>query len=145
MLGNAEIPENRFDYLILLSGIEPQRTILEDALMEVFKNSEKKIVLVRGTNNAKELSSKIIRVIDIAFGDELKEWIVNSETVICRSGYSTLMDLFLLNKKNIILVPTPGQSEQEYLAEYWKINFEAIVYEQSSLVLNFKIHSPLVQ
>ncbi|NCA79262.1 MAG: glycosyl transferase, partial [Sphingobacteriia bacterium] len=50
---------------------------------------------------------------------ELQQLIVNAPTVICRSGYSTLMDLMTLGKK-AVLIPTPGQTEQEYLAENLK-------------------------
>ncbi len=48
---------------------------------------------------------------------ELQQLIVNAPTVICRSGYSTLMDLMTLGKK-AVLIPTPGQTEQEYLAKH---------------------------
>jgi len=132
--------QNKFDYLILLSGVEPQRTILEKICLRVFKHSHKKIVLVRGSNITAKNSSQNISVIDFVAGDELKDLILHAETVICRSGYSTLMDLCLLNKKQIILIPTPGQTEQEYLANYWKANFGATVFVQKNFAKNFKIH-----
>lgn len=132
--------QNRVDYLILLSGVEPQRTILEKKCLSIFKHSNKKIVLVRGSKLEGKISSQNISVIDFACGDELKELILHAETVICRSGYSTLMDLYILNKKKLILVPTPGQTEQEYLANYWKNNFGATVFEQKNFVKNFRIH-----
>jgi len=47
--------------------------------------------------------------------EELNEVILNSEIIICRPGYSTIMDLITLNKK-AFFIPTPGQTEQEYLA-----------------------------
>ena len=49
--------------------------------------------------------------------EELIRIITKSEIIVCRSGYSSVMDLFLLKKK-AVLVPTPGQTEQEYLAKY---------------------------
>ena len=55
--------------------------------------------------------------------EELKKLILSSKKIICRSGYSTLMDMHLLGKKELVLIPTPGQSEQEYLADYWKQKF----------------------
>jgi UDP-N-acetylglucosamine transferase subunit ALG13 len=110
------------DYLILLSGEEPQRSILEELLLKKFRNSEKKIVLVRGTN-LKKRPVTTVEVIDFAYGETLLKLIVNAKTVICRSGYSTLMDLHLLNKRDLILIPTPGQTEQEYLASYWQQKF----------------------
>lgn len=127
----------KIDYLILLSGIEPQRTILENKLVEKFKDSEKKIVLVRGSKTELELSNTNMQVFNFVFGVELKNLIVNAETVICRSGYSTLMDLHILDKRKIILIPTPGQTEQEYLAKYWNGKFGTGVCEQKK-VSSFK-------
>jgi uncharacterized protein (TIGR00661 family) len=123
----------KIDYLLLLSGIEPQRSRLEALLLEQFRNSGKQVVLVRGSGQATPLPEIGIKIIDFAAGDELCRLIVNSETVICRSGYSTLMDLHLLNKKKLILIPTPGQTEQEYLSEYWKEKFNATCCLQKNL------------
>ncbi len=52
-------------------------------------------------------------------GTELSGILVNADHVICRSGYSSVMDLIALGK-DAILVPTPGQTEQEYLADFLK-------------------------
>ncbi len=123
----------KIDYLILLSGVEPQRSILENRLIQQFSNSTKKIVLVRGTEIVLKLKPKNMIVYDFISGQELKTIIVNSEIIFSRSGYSTLMDLHLLNKKNLILIPTPGQTEQEYLANYWKRNFSAQFFNQNEI------------
>jgi uncharacterized protein (TIGR00661 family) len=136
----TQTSQDKFDYLILLSGVEPQRTILENQCLAVFEKSNGKVVLVRGTKYAKIISSENVVIKNFVFGDELKDLVVNAKTVICRSGYSTLMDLCLLNKKKMILIPTPGQTEQEYLANYWKTNFGATVFEQKNFVKYFKIH-----
>ena len=83
-------------------------------------------MVVRGTT--KELKSfinKNVIVFDMPTAKELSQLILNATTIICRSGYSTLMDLQHLQKKNYIFVPTPGQDEQEYLAKYWNEKFEA--------------------
>ena len=124
---------DRSDYLILLSGVEPQRTILENSLIDKFKFSNKKITLVRGSDTEAKIENKNISVINFAYGAELKTLILNAETIICRSGYSTLMDLNFLKKEKLILVPTPGQTEQKYLAQYWKEKFNAKVYLQDQL------------
>ncbi len=125
--------QEKYDLLILLSGVEPQRTILENKLIEKFKDSSKKIILVRGSDSEFHAINKNISVFNFAFDGELKKIILNAGTVICRSGYSTLMDLYLLNKKKIILIPTPGQTEQEYLAKYWKGKFGANVCMQNTI------------
>ena len=124
---------DRSDYLILLSGVEPQRTILENSLIDKFKFSNKKITLVRGSDTEVKIENKNISVINFAYGAELKKLILSAETIICRSGYSTLMDLNFLKKEKLILVPTPGQTEQKYLAQYWKEKFNAKVYLQDQL------------
>ncbi|MES2133757.1 MAG: glycosyltransferase [Bacteroidota bacterium] len=121
-----------FDYLVLLSGVEPQRSILEEKLCEKMKVSSKKICLVRGTNVPfKFVLPKNVEVIDLPNALQLAQCIRNAETVICRSGYSTLMDLHSFNKEKLVLIPTPGQSEQLYLANYWQEKFKVHVVFQS--------------
>jgi hypothetical protein len=122
-----------FDYLILLSGAEPQRSVLEEKLWEAFRHTEKKVTLVRGTLKSLNANPGHIQVINLPDAKTLPQLISAADTVICRSGYSTLMDMHLLKKKNLILVPTPGQSEQFYLAAYWKKNYGASVIYQEGL------------
>ena len=126
--------ENQYDYLCLISGPEPLRNDLEKALIKKANQSDKRICFVRGTT--KELKSfinKNVIVFDMPPAKELSQLILNATTIICRSGYSTLMDLQHLQKKNYIFVPTPGQDEQEYLAKYWNEKFEAKVVRQKDL------------
>ena len=103
----------------LLSGPEPQRTKLEvDVLKLVDKNSNHNFILIRGTNNGDNLSKKEnLSIINLASTQDVNDILCQSKLVICRSGYSTLMDLYTLDRKAII-IPTIGQTEQEYLAEY---------------------------
>ncbi len=120
---------DKYEYLCLLSGPEPLRSELERTLIDKANKSDKSICIVRGTN--KELRSfvnKNINTINTPSAIELSNLIINSKTIVCRSGYSTLMDLHHLNKQNCILIPTPGQEEQEYLAKFWsaKSGFKVI-------------------
>ena len=120
--------------MFLLSGPEPQRTNLENTLIEIANKTTKKIALVRGTNQT--LKVKILNHItlyDLPDAEILSQLITHAETIICRSGYSTLMDLHHLQKTKLILIPTPSQTEQEYLAKYWKVKFGAKVVTQSQL------------
>lgn len=107
------------DYvLILLSGPEPQRTMLADKLWEQAKMLMRRIVFVEGREGITRTdASPLIRHIALAGGEQLQSLIEEAALVICRSGYSTLMDLALLGKQ-AVLIPTPGQTEQEYLARY---------------------------
>lgn len=104
--------------LVLLSGPEPQRTILEKSILTQLKEYVIPAVFVRGLpGTVKNLDvPKEIGVHNYLAGEALEQVINQSDLVICRSGYSTIMELLPLGKK-CILIPTPGQTEQEYLAK----------------------------
>ena len=108
----------QYDYLLLLSGPEPQRTILEELLLKEFEESPAKILLIRGVIEENSRPSKManIDIENYRYGRELEEAINSSEVVISRSGYTSILDLAKLEKK-AFFIPTPGQFEQEYLAE----------------------------
>jgi uncharacterized protein (TIGR00661 family) len=125
--------KRNIDILILLSGPEPQRSILEEILLEKFKDCRKNIELVRGTIKARNKKYSDIIIHDFLKGKDLKSLITSARLIICRSGYSTLMDLHLLGKKNLILIPTPGQTEQEYLAQHWSVHFGARTLPQREI------------
>jgi len=109
--------------LILLSGPEPQRSIFENLLLQQVENFKGKILFVRGLpGNIHTAPATQTCKANIIFkthlpAEELCDAIQQSEMVLCRSGYTTIMDLIKLQQK-AILVPTPGQPEQEYLADY---------------------------
>ena len=109
------------DLLILLSGPEPQRTIFENILLKQLKNNSQAVVLVRGLPLEKKtiIASENLKIINHLSAGELSKYIQQSKWILARAGYSTIMDLAALQKK-AILVPTPGQGEQEYLAKYLK-------------------------
>jgi|NOAtaT_7_FD_contig_123_17932_length_4951_multi_4_in_2_out_0_4 uncharacterized protein (TIGR00661 family) len=117
-LNKREIPVE-YDYLILLSGPEPQRTRLEERLRQQAGQLPHQILLVQGrTDVEKRMETKgNLSVVSYLTSEELETTIAKSGFVICRSGYSTLLDLAACGKR-ALLIPTPGQTEQEYLAEY---------------------------
>lgn len=130
--------EEGIDYLILLSGVEPQRGLLEEALCMAFRHTKKKVVFVRGSNTtATSTFPEHARVVNLADAAGLSQLIADAKTIVCRSGYSSLMDLHSFQKKQLVLVPTPGQPEQEYLARHWNTRFGADVLEQAR-VANWK-------
>ena len=109
-----------YKYLVILSGPEPQRSILEDVLLKEFKNTKSEILFIRGVISEETFESpQNIKVKNYLFGNDLENAINSSEIIISRSGYTTLMDLSKLKKK-AFFIPTPGQPEQEYLAERMK-------------------------
>jgi uncharacterized protein (TIGR00661 family) len=113
---DVEPEEKEIDKLFVLSGPEPQRTIFEELVCKQIANSKDRVTVVRGTSN-KRKQDYSFSVYDLLSSEELLSLIIKSEIIVCRSGYSSVMDLISLNKK-AILIPTPGQTEQEYLAEY---------------------------
>lgn len=106
------------DILIVLSGPEPQRSLLEERLIEKLKDVPKRIVLVRGKVEDVQTTGKTgnITVHNFKKAKALEDLILKSDFIIARSGYTTLMDLAMLDK-NALFIPTPGQTEQEYLAQ----------------------------
>jgi predicted glycosyltransferase len=75
--------------------------------------------------------------------DDINELMCKSEVVIARSGYSTIMDLRKLNKK-AILIPTPGQTEQEYLAGFHGNSDQFEFIEEKNLTID-KVQDALDQ
>ena len=110
--------EIKYDLLVLLSGPEPQRTLLENKLLLKLKGYKGKILMVRGVlKSASEINApNNFKIVNYLLANELEEAINQSNLVIARSGYSTVMDLAALGKK-AFFIPTPGQFEQEYLAK----------------------------
>lgn len=104
---------------VILSGPEPQRGILRQKLTVLLKDNLPITVMLEG-NPGKEYSSETsgnIRFINHLLSREMEEMITGSQSIITRSGYTTIMELISLNC-SALLIPTAGQTEQEYLAEY---------------------------
>jgi len=126
----------KYDVMVLLSGTEPQRTILENKLINELEKSAKKTLFIRGKIDLKRSlkDTKNITFLNFLSQNELQQSILESDLVISRSGYSTIMDLAVLQKK-CFFIPTPNQTEQEYLAE----NLESLKISPFSKQKNFNI------
>ena len=107
-----------YDLMVLLSGPEPQRTILENLLLEELKSYRGSILFVKGKMETKE--TRVVKnnmmIINFMKSDALQIALNQSNQILCRSGYTSIMDLSKLEKK-AFFIPTPGQFEQEYLAK----------------------------
>ena len=125
------------DLLAIVSGPEPQRSIFENIIIEQTKNTDLKVVILRGKTESLNMAvEKNIRLLDHIETPYFQSLIQNAKAIICKSGYCTLLDLAIIGKP-AILVPTPGQTEQIYLAR--KLSRDGIHYssEQSDLnILN---------
>lgn len=107
-----------YDIMVLLSGPEPQRTELEEILMHELKHYKGQVLFVRGVVEAEQKVTRKeqVKIVNFMETEDLQKAICSSDLIICRSGYTTIMDLFKLGKK-AFFIPTPGQTEQEYLAK----------------------------
>jgi uncharacterized protein (TIGR00661 family) len=113
--------EEVYDLMVILSGPEPQRTMLEDKLKIELKHYEGNILFVRGVIEEEQKINKRLQFTCYNFmnTEELELAFNQSKMILCRSGYTTIMDLAQLGKK-AFFIPTPGQYEQEYLAKKLK-------------------------
>lgn len=130
-----------YDLLFILSGPEPQRSILEKRIYKQLAGYPGRSALVRGLpGGAKYLSSPTPKttIFEYASSAELNQLINQSALVVSRSGYTTIMDLLKVKKK-MILVPTPGQGEQEYLAAHLQSKNLAIVMKQQEFFIQAAI------
>lgn len=123
-LSRFTVPKGRQEVqrkiIVVLSGPEPFRNQLEELLLTSLKKLNFKALIVRGVVESEQVKTESfenLEVVNYLTSNELEKEIVASEIVIARSGYSTIMDLVALQQK-AILIPTPGQTEQEYLANH---------------------------
>lgn len=107
-----------YKLLVLLSGPEPQRSLLEAKLLDLLDTYEDPVLFVKGLIEKPQSKYTLgpLEVWNYMTAQQLSLALNSSEMVLCRSGYSSIMDLAKLGKK-VFFIPTPGQFEQEYLAE----------------------------
>ena len=134
---NIEDDNNEYELLIILSGPEPQRTILKEILTEKVITEGIKTLMITGSLNNEIIERGNLKILPHLESNELRQLIIKTPNIISRSGYSTIMDLWFLNR-NAILIPTPGQTEQEYLAKV-PANSNHIFIRQSEIQnINFR-------
>lgn len=118
LLKKTDQPDLRYAYCAVISGPEKQRTVFENKVVNFFNTKSEKCCLIRGlTSGADQRPGKLNPMHEsFAFlqNEQLIEKMNSAEIIIARSGYSTIMDLAVLQKKSL-LFPTPGQTEQAYL------------------------------
>ena len=121
-LEKKELPI-RYNLMVILSGPEPQRTMLEEKLKLEVLRFEGKVIFIKGIMEKEQKTEQIENITYYNFMNSvaLEKAFNESEMVLCRSGYTTIMDLAKLGKK-AFFIPTPGQYEQEYLARKLKRN-----------------------
>jgi len=123
--------------LFLLSGPEPQRTLLEERLLAQVTQYSGPVLLVRGLPGETAINIEApanVSVVNHLDAAALERAILESSFVVARCGYSTVMDLMALQKRSI-LIPTPGQTEQAYLATHLIAQGKALCMEQEAFDL----------
>lgn len=126
----------KYDVIAVLSGPEPQRTNLEKAILEQAISLPYQFLIVQGKTETNE-QFKVggnIQVKSSLTSQALNEAILSSDLFIGRTGYSSIMDLAKL-KKPALLIPTPGQTEQEYLGDLFSKNGVFHIQTQNELDL----------
>ena len=146
----------KIDLLALVSGPEPQRTVFENMLTEALKKMSGTRALVRGLPGQpvgahrdaplRELPRQMVRenelnVFDHLSGNDLTQFLAAADKVVCRSGYTSVMELAGLGKRNILLIPTPGQPEQEYLGKHLQKMGLAECQEQEAFSIEIGLHT----
>jgi uncharacterized protein (TIGR00661 family) len=136
-LEKKQMPEVKDHLLFILSGPEPQRSILENKIINEVSHYARTATVVRGLPSSLSVipSTGMIKFYNHLSSEQLNEEIEKAGFVISRSGYSTVMDLVKLQKR-MILVPTPGQTEQEYLASYLYQKQIALAIDQDQFSLD---------
>lgn len=110
--------QKNIDFFVSISGPEPQRSILENIIVSQLDDIKGSIVMTLGkTEHDIKEKNKDISIYSFLSKEEREELLNRSKLVISRSGYSTIMDLAVIGTK-ALLIPTPGQIEQEYLGNY---------------------------
>jgi predicted glycosyltransferase len=152
-LKDVAVPETALpspDIFVILSGPEPQRGIFEKMVYEKFAASPFKVYVLRGKPGAANSESGWQAVkgdrqmaklffINHLPADELAWYLQHSRLIIARTGYSTIMDLVQL-KRSALLVPTPGQPEQEYLGSRMEeLGIFAIISQDEFPVLEIQL------
>jgi uncharacterized protein (TIGR00661 family) len=135
------VEAKKIDVAVILSGPEPQRTIFENIIVQQIENTTLNIVLARGLPSATEniaSKNKNVQIVNYLPSIEISTLIQSAKVVVARSGYSTVMDIAVL-QQSAIFVPTPRQTEQVYLAKYLSDKKYCIAANQDGFDLQAEI------
>ncbi len=143
-----ELRGKKPDILVVISGPEPQRSMLEEKVLSQAKKISNWVWIVGGKTESNDIFvDEKHSVIQLAFlgTQDLCKALQEADWIISRSGYSSLMDYEALGLTNVVLVPTPGQTEQEYLGEKLHREGKYITFDQGELALQNIISLPPIK
>lgn len=142
--------QKKYNVCFLLSGPEPQRSLFEQKVFEAAPHIAGKLLLLRAKPEVESTHSFSgnLEIFNHLSTDEIRDKIIQSEFVVSRAGYTTIMELAALRVKGI-LIPTPGQTEQEYLAGhlmqnrwFYCFNQDADMLENLTKAFRFDFQPP---
>lgn len=128
------------DILIILSGPEPKRTELENTLGKILGDSDKNITCIRGSHKPEIISANYAQSYNVADSSTISELMNAAKVIISRAGYSSIMDIVHMQAK-AIMIPTKGQTEQEYLADHLEKREEIKFIKEEALNRNTLFHA----
>jgi len=133
--------DENIDLLVILSGPEPQRSIFEEMIVAQLPKTSLHALVAEGRSeeDSDEWITDRVRVVSRLTSQDLRNAIARSAVILARPGYSTLMDMALIGKP-VIFVPTPGQTEQEYLASLASQGWGCVVMQQKEFNLSEAWH-----
>jgi len=131
--------KKKWKVLAVVSGPEPQRSLFETILRNQLIQINEPALIVKGLPGDSTITqtNEFLHEVNHLNATQLQAALESAEFVVCRSGYSSVMDLAILGQHNCVMVPTPGQPEQEYLAD--KLNAERIVFSTVQNEFNLKL------
>jgi hypothetical protein len=136
----ADLPSD-IDYFVSISGPEPSRTTFEKEVLSQVHYLDGRVVVALGKPERSDVVTRgDVDIHSYVNGKGGNEFMNRAKLVISRPGYSTLMDLVELGKK-ALFIPTPGQTEQEYLAQYHRQR--GTFYSVAQNEINLKLDTEL--
>lgn len=137
------LPEREDAVLISISGPEPQREILEALVLSQMGGIKSQCWLVRGIPGNESLPQipGNVTIYNHLPAQKMQDLMLRCRVLVTRSGYSTLMDAMALHTP-LICIPTPGQTEQEYLAKRLPAMGLAASYRQKHFDLHQALENP---
>jgi hypothetical protein len=130
--------EKLYDLMVIISGPEPQRSIFEKMVREQLKTVKLKTIMVLGKPGSEVAIDEVPDGVEVHAhlnSEAMQETMKASRLILCRPGYTSIMDLAILGLQ-AAFVPTPGQTEQEYLAEMHKKSNQFYAVDQKNFNLN---------
>ena len=106
---------DRFEVVAVLSGVEPQRSMLEEEIVSRYSGKKERVLIVEGKPSKPmlQVSKGNITIVPYMDDSQLMMVLQQAQRIIARSGYSTIMDLAILHLLDKAeLIATPGQPEQ---------------------------------